>query len=217
MIYAEKDGQRVTPKKHEQAICPCCQQKVFAKCGTIKIWHWAHESLADCDDWYEPMTQWHLDWQQQFPENWREIIIRDRYFSTGTIHRADIQLPNGVVIEFQNSPISPQEILKREGFYRKMIWVVNAQNFSIFNHKKANHYEWLWARKAWACAKMPVFLDLGNGYLLWIKGIADEWQYDWHGGKYNLVASSTAKDLFLKKYASSCPANAPAAAPSSTA
>lgn len=34
-----------TPKAH--GLCPVCKQKVQARCGKIRIWHWAHEKGAN--------------------------------------------------------------------------------------------------------------------------------------------------------------------------
>src|SRR3990167_10332836 len=97
-----KDRLLATPKSH--SICPCCNTAVVAKCGSIKVWHWAHESKYDCDTWYEGISQWHLDWQDRVHEKHREIVIGP--------HRADIQLSNGQVIEIQNSPISPEVVME---------------------------------------------------------------------------------------------------------
>ncbi|MBL7893856.1 MAG: hypothetical protein JNK50_01090 [Bacteroidia bacterium] len=46
---------------------------MLAKCGTINIWHWAHEAIENCDDWYEPETQWHRDWKEHFGEECSEM------------------------------------------------------------------------------------------------------------------------------------------------
>lgn len=98
-----------------------------AKCGPVKIHHWAHLRRADCDPWWEPMTQWHLNWQNEFPPEWREKIFRDEY--SGEFHRADIHTPQGLTIEFQHSALSLNELESRNAFYKKLIWVVNAQPF----------------------------------------------------------------------------------------
>jgi len=43
----------------------------------------------------------------------------------GEKHIADVQLSNGLVIEFQRSPIDPEERTSRENYYKNMIWVVD--------------------------------------------------------------------------------------------
>ncbi len=45
-------------------------------------------------------------------------------------HRADILGNFDVVIELQHSNISIDEIKKREEFYKKMIWIVDANHFT---------------------------------------------------------------------------------------
>jgi competence CoiA-like predicted nuclease len=125
MQYAFVDGKRQKAFKDGRGICPKCQRTVIASCGEIYIWHWKHKN--SCDSWFEPETEWHLGWKEQFPEDWQEFVIEDN--ATGIKHIADIKTTEGMVIEFQNSPISSAEIKEREKFYKNMIWVVNAVKF----------------------------------------------------------------------------------------
>ena len=112
----------------EFAECEICNSKVKGRKGKQRIKHWYHyeKRTIDCDNWHEPITQWHLDWQNLFPKNNREVIITENNIT----HRADIQLNNGLVIEIQNSPIDFYEIEKRESFYGKkgLIWILNGEN-----------------------------------------------------------------------------------------
>ncbi len=111
----------------EKASCPDCNEIVIGKKGRIKQKHWSHKS-KNCDSWYEPMSDWHLNWQNIFPEQNREVSMRDE--ETGIMHRADVRLNNGLVIEFQNSALKIDEVEQRERFYGKknMIWVCNGTN-----------------------------------------------------------------------------------------
>jgi len=111
----------------EKAICPICRKIVYGKKGEFKIKHWAHLAY-NCDEWYEPVTEWHLWWQNKFPEKNREVYLKKDF----EIHRADILLENELVIEVQNSPIKPKEIEKRERFYgeNNMIWILNGENLA---------------------------------------------------------------------------------------
>lgn len=137
MLYAlDSTGNQVRAEKTSQeAKCPYCGNRVISKCGTINIHHWAHE--VDCiykDSWnYEPMSQWHLDWQELFTNTQREAYTE----KDGVAHRADILTNNKVVIEVQNSTISSQEIWRRVAFYDKLIWIINGQSFKhnlLFRH-----------------------------------------------------------------------------------
>lgn len=125
--YAYVNRETTEPSKGLKGSCPKCGKDVIAKCGTVKIHHWAHKSQIDCDPWWRPMTQWHINWQNKFPHAWHEVNFYDE--QTGECHRADIHTPQGVTIEFQNSALPIQELNIRNAFYKKIIWVVNAQPF----------------------------------------------------------------------------------------
>ncbi len=125
MFYAlNESGNKILPKSKLKGICPCCRAEVIAKCGNIKLHHWSHKTLTQCDQWYE-MTAWHLGWQSLFPVEYREVVIQ----KDGVSHRADIKIDN-LIIEFQHSALSAAKIKERELFYgsdtNKLIWVVDA-------------------------------------------------------------------------------------------
>ena len=111
----------------KEYICPHCKSKLIQKCGDINVWHFAHESLRDCDDWSNEMSEWHKNWQAQFPKRFREVDITYR----GKTHRADVCV-HGYIIEFQHSSISAKEFNKRNKFYTnagyKVIWIFDLTN-----------------------------------------------------------------------------------------
>ncbi|KAA9324938.1 competence protein CoiA [Adhaeribacter soli] len=122
----DSTGNRNIPTSSGQkATCPFCNGVLIAKCGEIYVKHWQHSSLKECDSWHEPETLWHRNWKSNFPESWREVIV----YKFEKKHIADIQTPNGLVIEFQNSSISTATIKAREEFYQNILWVVNAISF----------------------------------------------------------------------------------------
>ena len=129
MQYASVNNLRTEPAKNLKGFCPSCAKEVIPKCGVIKIHHWAHKGVKDCDSWWEPETEWHRDWKNKFPPEFREVIFTDP--KSGEIHRADVHTNKGVTIEFQNSPISTEELKSREAFYPMLIWIVNAKKFDI--------------------------------------------------------------------------------------
>ncbi len=96
--------------------CPCCESETIAKCGNYKIWHWSHKSKNICDSWWENETEWHRSWKNYFPKAWQEEVLFDR--ETNEKHIADVKVPCGMVLEFQNSPFSPKELKSRELFYK---------------------------------------------------------------------------------------------------
>lgn len=107
--------------------CLLCNGLTVAKCGPKVIHHWAHKSLKHCDNWWENETPWHRSWKSEFPNEWQEVVHFDT--TSGEKHIADVKTSKGVVIEFQNSPMSLSEMQAREAFYKKMVWVVNGQLF----------------------------------------------------------------------------------------
>lgn len=129
MQYALVNNLRTEPIKGLKGTCISCGKDVLSKCGKIKMHHWAHKALKDCDSWWEPETEWHREWKNKFPEEFREIPFFDE--KNNEYHRADIHTPKGITIEFQNSPISTEELQSRERFYTKLVWVVNAAKFRL--------------------------------------------------------------------------------------
>jgi hypothetical protein len=123
MLIALIDNLRTEAKKGLHGICPECLQPVIAKCGQIKIHHWAHRSKGTCACWWEPETEWHRSWKKHFPVDWQEIYVKD--VQKNEKHVADIKTPQGFVIEFQHSYINAEKRVSRENFYQNMIWVVD--------------------------------------------------------------------------------------------
>ena len=79
---------------------------------------------------YLSESPWHRNWKMAFPASYRERT----FFSEkeNCRHRADIYTPCGTTIEFQHSPISLEELLSREAFYPRLIWLVNGKQFKGF-------------------------------------------------------------------------------------
>jgi hypothetical protein len=95
---------------------------MVAKCGERRTWHWAHQSTGNCDHWWEPETEWHRNWKNQFSEDWQEISHTS---ADGETHIADVKTPGGLAIEIQHSHLDPNERTTRENFYGNMVWVVD--------------------------------------------------------------------------------------------
>jgi competence protein CoiA len=123
MRLALVDDKRIEAQPNQQGICPNCSQSVIAKCGKQKIWHWAHRKITSCDNWWEPETEWHRNWKNNYPLEWQEIQMIDQ--ETGEKHISDVRTIHNLTIEFQHSSIKPDERISREKFYKNMIWVVD--------------------------------------------------------------------------------------------
>lgn len=127
MKFTLVDGIKTEAFPNGIGRCEFCNGETIAKCGPIVLHHWAHKSLKNCDNWWENETEWHRSWKSHFPKEWQEVIHFDS--TTGEKHIADVKTSKGIVIEFQNSPMSLTEMLSRESFYKNMIWIVNGQTF----------------------------------------------------------------------------------------
>ena len=113
MFYAKIGDRRCharNAKKGEHYTCPVCGGEVIPRQGAVKAWHFSH--VIPCmDNWNHDMSDWHREWQDKFPPQCQETIVE----KDGVKHRADV-LVDDTVIEFQHSPISADEVNKRNAF-----------------------------------------------------------------------------------------------------
>jgi len=164
MIWALKNGTRIKASPKEKALCPLCKQEVISKCGEIKIWHWAHKSNKDCDSWWEPESEWHINWKNEFPKECQEIII----IKEGKKHIADIKTKTGTIIEFQKSPISTNDIKERERFYgNNLIWLLDGKSLgkNLYFNPINKYQKWKWKPSIIKISKRPVFIEIESGIL----------------------------------------------------
>lgn len=122
MKFALVDGIKIEASRGAKGFCPSCESELTAKCGEVKVHHWAHKGSRDCDKWWENETQWHRDWKEQFPTDWQEVIHRAK---DGEKHIADVKTGEGWAIEFQHSFLNPEERRARNAFYNKLVWVID--------------------------------------------------------------------------------------------
>lgn len=124
MKFALVDGARREAERGRTGECPVCSDPVVARCGEIRTRHWAHRRRKTCDPWWENETEWHRAWKDCFPHEWQEVV---QVAENGERHVADVKTSAGWVIEFQHSPLKPEERRSREGFYGQLIWVVDGR------------------------------------------------------------------------------------------
>lgn len=175
MRYALVDGVRTCASKNLTGYCPCCGSPVAPKCGEIRAHHWAHRGERTCDVWWDPRTEWHYKWQDQFPADWQEVICQS---PSGEKHIADIKTPLGFTIEFQHSSIGQEERRTREYFYRRMAWVVDGSRLkSDLPHflkgcrsLRPTHIKGVYSAldpaevfpRTWISSVVPVFFDFSD-------------------------------------------------------
>lgn len=169
-MYAVSDSSpREVASPGRVGVCPMCRKCVRPKCGQLVVWHWAHIASDDCDSWAEPETEWHRRWQMLVPRHQREIIIG--------AHRADIVTSSGTVVELQHSSISGPEIHARERHYGRMIWIFDvsapydADRLDVRDRGSYVTFRWKHPRKSISLCRKPVYLDLGDGWVLHLRRI----------------------------------------------
>ena len=79
----DKDDKRVwieNTHSNQAYFCPYCGTELITKKGDIRRHHFAHHSIQYCkDSWIRSNkydeSSWHYEWQNEFPEENREIKI----------------------------------------------------------------------------------------------------------------------------------------------
>lgn len=122
MKYALVNNIKSEASKGVKGICPNCGSELIAHCGDVKVNHWAHKKIRNCDIWWENETEWHRYWKNQFPFEWQEIVHTSK---NGEKHISDVKTDEEWVLEFQYSPIKLEEKHSRNVFYSKIVWVIN--------------------------------------------------------------------------------------------
>lgn len=107
-------------------FCPVCLGKIFMKAGIERARHFSHYPNRECNDSWNgqyDMSDWHYEWQNQFPAENQEIVVQ----CDDIRHRADLIIDR-TVIEFQHSPLSSGKFNDRNIFYHsnigyKVVWL----------------------------------------------------------------------------------------------
>lgn len=184
MRYAIVNGESREAERGLSGECRGCGSPMLARCGTVRVNHWAHKGKLQCDPWLKEMTEWHRRWQDCFPKPWQEYrFVSDK----GEMHIADVKTEFDWVLEFQHSPMKPDERKSRNDFYKKLVWVVDGLRlkrdhsqfkdslrevgsfnsspairriFSVFSYEGA-------LLRDWGNSAAPVFFDFGEEHVLW--------------------------------------------------
>lgn len=172
MHFAIVGNERTPPSPNLTGSCPVCDREMIAKCGTVRVHHWAHRGKRVCDTWWEPETEWHRNWKNHFASDWQEVIGFD---TSGEKHIADVRTPSGVSIEFQYSHLKPEERAAREAFHPNLAWVVSGVRLSrdyprflkgkrdFMQTRLAGIYTCFFPEetfpKEWITSTVPVFFD----------------------------------------------------------
>jgi competence protein CoiA len=176
MKFADIEGNDREAQPGLTGKCRDCGHAMVAKCGKYRVWHWAHRNAKDCDPWWEPETEWHRWWKNQFPTAWQEI---GHTAQSGERHRADVKTESGRVLEFHEV-----ERVSREEFYPRLVWVVHAsrrlrdpkQFFASLSgplHVASQlstftiHRDDSALLRDWGKSRAPVYFDFGETERIW--------------------------------------------------
>lgn len=210
MKFADFEGQRREAEPGLSAMCPSCRAPVIAKCGDHRVRHWAHRGVRVCDPWWEPETEWHRAWKNEFPADWQETVL---FAQNGEKHIADVKTQSEMVIEFQHSFLKAEERAARETFYRKMVWVVDGRRRKrdaaqllkcvvpsvycqppFFLHV-ANYHEECALFRDWNSSAVPVYFDLGDGV-----GVPVLWRRDPISRSGRVYLTPVSRESFLRAH-----------------
>ena len=128
-IALDKEQKRISINEAiqgEDFFCPVCFAKMFVKSGSERASHFSHYPNCECNDGWNgqyDMSDWHFEWQSQFPDENQEVIVQ----FDDIRHRADV-LTDRTVVEFQHSPLSSGKFNDRNVFYHdnigyKVVWL----------------------------------------------------------------------------------------------
>jgi competence CoiA-like predicted nuclease len=127
-IALDKDGNRVNianTHEKEEYFCPMCGAPMVLKKGTQRAHHFAHPRNCHCTDrWNYELSNWSHDWQEQFPEETREVVLSNGKEK----HRANVYLADKhLVIEFQHASLPSRVFDARNEFFtslgNQVIWL----------------------------------------------------------------------------------------------
>ncbi|MDV2582710.1 competence protein CoiA [Alkalibacillus haloalkaliphilus] len=126
VVSFSQPREKLEQMRSEALYCPDCKQPVILKAGEVNIPHFAHRSDGQCRHG-QGESDTHLKGKMHLAK-WlfqQKHPIYLEYFVKSIQQRADIITKVGkfyYAIEYQCSPIEPQELLKRtEGFLSQQI------------------------------------------------------------------------------------------------
>ena len=135
--------------------------------GTKNRPHFRHKHSADLEGYH--MTQWHVEWQSNFPFTEVQFLRKDGQLRD---RRADVVLPDSKkIIEIQHSQITSGEVTERirdYGFHNHTVtWILDAQN-SILVKRLGGRYVLEFASNRWLYENFlecnDVYYDI-NGFI----------------------------------------------------
>ena len=113
------------------------QHELVCVNGKKNIPHFRHKNTTDLDS-NNPMTEWHCEWQSNFPVT--EVEFTKNNENQIKNRRADAVLDDNNVIEFQHSMMTKDEVDNRINDYKlhnkNIIWIIDGNKGIQINDLK---------------------------------------------------------------------------------
>ena len=113
------------------------QHELICVNGKKRIPHFRHKNATDLDS-NNPMTEWHCEWQSNFPVT--EVEFKKINESQIKNRRADAVLDDNNIIEFQHSMMLKEEVDNRINDYKlhnkNIIWIIDGNKGIQINELK---------------------------------------------------------------------------------
>lgn len=193
----DKNGKTVNISNNQELsppfYCPACKSLLHLKKGMIKIPHFAHVSLQNCDSWSENESAQHLELKLEL-SRWfeqTEKVEIEKYIPE-IKQTADLLVNDRLAIEIQCSSLSLKRLMERTTSYRekgyyvlwlqgKDLWLKNSitalqKNLLYYTEKRGFYFWELDLARAKLRLKTLIHQDL-RGRLLCLTE-----EFDWFQG-----------------------------------
>lgn len=134
------------PVKYKDCFCQACGEQLIHKKGKKIRPYFSHVPNTDCSYGKDKdnKSEWHIRMQNYFPDNIQEKRFVDK--ESGEVHIADVYIEKyNTVLEFQHSPIDPDEFDKRTTFHlnngRKVVWLFDESTENNNNESKYGRFK----------------------------------------------------------------------------
>lgn len=155
-------------------VCPGCHEQVIFKNGKYRIPHFSHKRNSLCSRFSENESQTHLSGKLTFQRQLKEIgepaVLE--YNLPEIEQRADVFLPNRkIILEYQCSPISYQDIFRRTANYKQLgidvFWLLGDRHLNA-------------PKRLESVAKFARFQSQLGFYILFYSAKKNQFRIDFH-------------------------------------
>lgn len=187
-IHAVEEAKLGYKRKY---ICPVCGEELIFRNGHILIPHFAHKAASECDTFSVDMSEWHIEWQEEFPAENQEIVftkemseydynLNARYF--GFDGKSEDRCPK----EPEGSKTKMLKLIHRADVVVGD-WVVEFQQ-PILSRREFAERNWFFNK----CGKRVLWIfDYRNEYRIKMEPNTEGWQedtYHWHHPQHTFAS-----------------------------